>query len=216
MRRISCVMLSALALLSLFASGAIASETVKEAVAAAASRGLPTMLQQIPSEETKHYGFKNSFEMSLAQVGEPMEIFTVHPDEMMFYSGKDFGAFLRSTGEWYVPVLVGSENRALLTVTWEDGAWQVVGISAAGLARELGAFKGNIQSMLDNEGVQQREQPRFVRIFQAYSDFMYVPTTREEYLVPFSSAQAALDFAPDKLLIPEMVVPLLKMEVSPN
>lgn len=216
MKRITCVMLSAFALLSLFGSGATASEPIKEAVATAASKGLPTMLQQIPRGEAKHYGFKDSLEMSLARVGEPTEIFTVHPDDMTYYSGTDFGAFLRSTGEWYVPVLVGSEYRALLTVTREDGEWQVVGISAAELAREMGAFKKNIQSLLDTEGGQQREDPRFVRIFQAYSDFMYVPTLKEEYLVPFSSARAALHFAPDKLLIPEMVVPLLQMEINPD
>jgi hypothetical protein len=148
------------------------------------------------------------------RLGTPIEIFTVQPNALMSYSGTDFGMLLHTTGQWYVPVLVGTEYRALLTVTQMDDKWEVVGISAAKLAVELQALDRELPAMLSAAGVQRRDQPKFVRIFQAYSDFMYVPTDREEYLVPFSSARGALELTPEKLLAPGMLVPMLKLEMD--
>jgi hypothetical protein len=205
----------AFVLLAFISGVAVASDTDRDNVAAAALKGLPTILKQIPQQELSLYGFKNSLEMSRTILGNPIEIFTVHPDELIKYSDRGFSNLLTTTEEWYVPVIVDSENRALLTVIQADGNWQVAGISAADLARELQAFYRQIESKLFAAGDRLVQQPRFVRIFQAYSDFMYVPTSGKEYLYPFSSAQAALGFAPDNLLVPEHVIPLMK-EIDPN
>jgi hypothetical protein len=214
MKRIVCFMLLAFASLTILPCGGVAGETVKDAVATAASKGLSTFLQQIPRQETAYYGFKNVQEMSRTHLGTPIEIFTVQPDALMSYSGTGFGLLLHTTGQWYVPILVGPEYRALLTVTQMDDDWEVVGISAAKLAGELQAFGWDLPALLTSAGAQQKGEPRFVRIFQAYSDFMYIPTAQEEYLVPFSSARSVLELTPDKLLSPGMVIPILKMEMD--
>jgi hypothetical protein len=94
--------------------------------------------------------------------------------------------------------------------------WEVVGISAAELARELQALDAQLPTLLSSAGAVLQEQPRFLRLFQAKSDFMFVSTPRAEYLFPFSSARSVLELAPDKLMTPDAVVPLLKMDLSPK
>jgi hypothetical protein len=214
MKKISCFMVLAVAFLTVFPTGGVASESARDAVATAASKGLATFLRQIPRQETAKYGFKNVGEMRRTRLGTPIEIFTAQPDALLSYSGTGFGLLLRTTGQWYVPVLVGPEYRALLTVTQTDDEWEVVGISGAGLAVELQAFGRDLPALLSSAGAQQKGEPKFVRIFQAHSDFMYVSTAQEEYLVPFSSARSALELTPDRLLAPGMVIPLLKLEMD--
>lgn len=214
MKKISCFILLALAFLTVFPAGGVVAGSPKDTVATAAAKGMAEFLQQIPHQETAKYGFKNVAEMSRTRLGTPIEIFTAQPDALMSYSGTGFGLLLRTTGQWYVPVLVGPEYRALLTVTQMDDEWEVVGISGAELAVELQAFGRDLPALLTSAGAQQKEEPKFVRIFQAYSDFMYVPTAQEEYLVPFRSACSALELTPDKLLAPGMVIPLLKLEMD--
>jgi hypothetical protein len=212
-RNYSLVFFAVAFLLLIFENG-IAGEATQQAVISAASRGLSIFLKQIPQEEIVNYGFNNLDEFKLAQLGKPVEIFTIPPDDLLSYSGLSLGALLRATGNWYVPVQVRKENRALLTVTQMRKEWEVVGISAAKLARELQSFETQLSDLLSGVGAAQQGSPKFVRLFQAQSDFMFVPTTREEYLFPFSSARSVLQMSPDKLMRPDDVVPFLKMDLS--
>lgn len=208
----SCMLLVLVILIIIFGEG-IAGEITRDVVRRTALNDLPNILQRLPRQEIGNYGFRSPQELNQVSIGIPLEIFTVPPDALMAYSGTSFGSLLRTTGEWYVPVLVQEEYRVLLTVTQVQNKWCVVGISAAGLAHELGAFNQQLPTLFDSAVTQQTEEPKFVRIFQAYSDFMYLSTVTQEYLIPFNSARTVLELAPDKLLTPEVVIPLLKVEI---
>lgn len=219
MKRICCFIFLAVAFLPIFPGGGMSGELTQEVVAMAASAGLGNILQQIPPQEIEKYGFRSLQELGRAQPGTPLEIFTVKPDELLSSSGTDLNVLLRPTGEWYVPVLIGTEYRALLTVAQVTGKWEVFGISAAGLARELEAFNRKLPAQMNAVGAQPKGQPKFIRVFQTYSDFMYVPADAEEYLFPFSSALTALGLGSDKLLTPlttREVIPILKVQMQPG
>ncbi len=137
------------------------SQTQDENVIRAAQDGLQLYLQKIPPGAERRYGFSDRTEFTSAVIGSPMGLCSIHPDSLRdgIKSGKHF---LMNLEEWKVPVLVGGDMRAILTIAKVEGKFRVVELSGAGLAQELNLFNKQ----------HPKEKKAFLRLFQAHCDFL--------------------------------------------
>jgi len=181
----------------------------------AAREGLPEFLENIPAKEIAYYGFQSLEELSQTELGAPFRIYTILPDELEAFGFQSpFGNILRETPNWYVPILVKGKRRALLTVAPMEGRLETVGLSGAGLASELEDFYTRLPEKLQLAGITGDCSLRFVRIFQATSDFMLLQTETEEYIEPFRSAQNSLGLKQEGLKSLLEFIPRLKIRVK--
>jgi hypothetical protein len=64
------------------------------------------------------YGFKNDDNLNDAQMGEPMPVYTVSPqDAAAFTEGQNIDSVLKQSGHWLVPVSVGGALRTFIQVS---------------------------------------------------------------------------------------------------
>lgn len=61
-------------------------------------------LEDIPEEQLINYGIKDKSELYLATMGEPVAIYTIEADSIVF------------TNTWRVPLVIDNEYRALFTI----------------------------------------------------------------------------------------------------
>lgn len=102
----------------------------------AAGEGISGYLEKIPEGQEGLYGFSSRSEFARAGLGRPYQVLALDPQ--FFEKDADPGKeSLRAAGEWMVPVAVDGHYRSLLTLARMEGEWRVVGLGAAGLAREL-------------------------------------------------------------------------------
>ena len=159
---------------------------VPAAVQQAAEEGLPTMLQAIPDEAAKQLNFSSSEELSLASLGTPFQVFTIHPDEILNYSaGTSIEAIISETDQWLFPVTVNGEVRTLLTVAQVGGQWQAGSIGSAGLAQE---WTDAVAKYDASTGYTQK----LVRIYQATADFVLLGGVGGDNLLPLKAGRVAL------------------------
>jgi len=120
------------------------------AVIKTAQNDLQMMLNQIPAGQLEAFGFTSRAEFGLATIGKPYRMVGLSLD---FYQGKmDWkvpnvtngkyvtpfnNSVIVSQNQWRVPVLVNGQQRMLLTVALNNGAYETVDMGAAGLAAEL-------------------------------------------------------------------------------
>jgi len=201
-----------------FSSGFLTADNKTEGkVLQAAQEGLSEFLESIPAHELTYYGFQSLEELSQAELGVPFRVYTILPDELEKYRFPDsLGDILRETPIWFVPVLVEGERRVILTVTPAGEKWETVGLSGARLASELEDFYSHISEEMESAGVSGVSSLKFVRVFQAASDFIFLQTEIDEYLKPFSSASLALGLEKQGLLLPVEIIPKLKVKVREN
>jgi hypothetical protein len=172
---------------------ALAGNTQSDGVLKAAKAGLPDWLNALPRDELHLYGFKSKSELAGAQLANPIEIVTLTPEDLRAGSARNTPPVKpRPTGEWYVPITVGGQFRALLSVTRTNGAWEVIGLSAAELAKELDQVTQEIPTASARQGQSGFAPPKLLRIYQARADLLYIPTDQEGFMVPLKSAQQAL------------------------
>ncbi len=109
----------------------------------AAGEGISEYLEKIPEGQEALFGFYNRSEFSRAGLGRPYQVMVLDPlfFEKDLEPGRDY---LRAAGEWMVPVAVDGYYRSVLTLALMEGEWQVVGLGAAGLARELQDMEGRL------------------------------------------------------------------------
>ncbi len=124
-------------------------------------KNLQSWLQKIPPGQENLYGFNNRNEFSLSELGIPYAVYTLSSD---FFNHIESGNFLEPTGEWRVPVVVNTQDRALLTVIRENGNWKIVDLGASLLARELQKITQAQKSGNDDL--------KILRVFQLQSDFL--------------------------------------------
>ena len=145
---------------------------------------LQSYLQRIQPGTEKKYGFKTRDEFISAVVGSPIQVFTIHPDSIreIVKPGKSYFVALE---EWKVPVKVGGELRALLTVASVGGTLKVVELGGAELAHELSAV----------EGKHPGDKKSLLRLYQLHCDFLVLThgekNVSEGDLYPLSSAAIA-------------------------
>jgi hypothetical protein len=121
-----------------------------------------------------------------AQIGYGFPVYTIDPKDIV--AGRsDFSAMARPTGVWRF--LVSRNNRpiGLATVEKLNGTWQTVSYGGAGLSQDVDAlirFHGNA----DHSNL------RFIRVFQARSDFLEVASDNgtAARFAPLQSARESL------------------------
>ena len=195
--------------------GAPTSETGDQAaVLKAARQGLPLFLKELPDDQRPNFGMFKPEDIFKAEPGLPFPVYTLDPKDLRALSApRTLGSILKETGDWYVPVLVDREWRLLLTVSRMEGKWQAVGISEAGLAAEIGMFQARWPGLAEAAAVPRDTGMKFLRVFQASADFMYVLAPGREFLWPFQSGLRALEIVESDLMTAEVAVPLLKTAI---
>jgi hypothetical protein len=165
---------------------AISGETPPAEVVQAAADGLQPFLKAIPSGDLRHYGFVSQAEFAQATLGEPFRVYTIAPDEILNYNpGMELASLVTPTNLWYFPVFCFGEARTILTVDLMNGEWQAVAIGNSGLARQLERLRSQWPQ---SDGYEHK----FVRVFQAQSDFLIVSEEGTVKISPLDSAALAL------------------------
>jgi hypothetical protein len=161
-------------------------ENIKKDVLAAAEKGYVAYLEMIPAGKEPLYGFNNRDEFAKVKLGKPYQFMTLSKDFFTDPTLKNKDYIIPS-GNWRVPLIVGNENRALLTVSDFEGSWKVVGLGATSLARELGVF--------EKEHPSKNRYGKILRIYQNVSDYVLLPSNDDSEamdLIPLKSAKNAL------------------------
>ena len=151
-----------------------------------ANEELISFLQKIPVGQENMFGFTNRGEFSLAEIGDPYEVFTL---SLEFFDTKNIirnKTYIVSTENWRVPIIVNNQHRALLTVSKVNNQWSVVKLGAKGLAEELDIFNKNHPSI---------NESNILRVFQLKSDFIL---SSEKIVYPLTSAKQLLSIKGDK------------------
>jgi hypothetical protein len=178
----------------------------------AAEQGLSSFLQAIPAQDLAHFNFSDPKELEQATLGEPFLIYTIAPESILMYQANTpVESIIVPTSVWYFPVLINGETRTLLMVDMINGGWKAVGIGSSGIAKQWAAVDTTRCSAAGYT-------PRFVRIFQAMSDFVVLShRTAGSKMVPLASAGTAL--ALDKVgeeYAPAVIIPSLQQAVRDN
>lgn len=121
-------------------------------------------------------------------LGDPFRIYTIETQDILNYNaGTDLSSILVPTTQWFVPVFFDKKPRAILTVDYLDGVWQVVNISMGDTSEKV--------DKNDKMGVKgDNPKSKFVRIYPAKSDFIVTDTDThgKNKILPFSYTVVAL------------------------
>ena len=143
-------------------------------------------LQKIPVGQEEMFGFSNRDEFSQTKIGVPYEVLTLSTDFFSDERIENNKNYLVSTGNWRVPIKVGDEYKALLTVSKDNNVWSVVKIGAKGLASELGEFAQS-KPLITSLSI--------LRVFQLKGDFIL---TYQNTIYPLTSAVRGLNISSKK------------------
>lgn len=149
-------------------------------------------------------------DLARLRLGRGFAIHTVDPADIA--SGNDLSSFAKPTGQWRFVVRAGSRPVGLVTVEQVGGQWRAVSYGAAALANEVDAA-------MRQHGNAERSNLRFIRIYQAQSDFLEVvsPADGRARLAPLVSARASLHMPQrDELIEQADVLPALRAAVAAN
>jgi len=120
-------------------------------------------------------------------LGDPFQIYTIETEDILNYNADtDLSSILVPTTQWFVPVFVHKKPRAILTVDYMDGEWQVVNIGMGDNSEKVD--KNGKMGVTSKDG-----KSKFVRIYPAKSDFIVTDINGKKKILPFSYAKDALD-----------------------
>ncbi|MDD3563601.1 MAG: hypothetical protein PHR32_08010 [Candidatus Cloacimonetes bacterium] len=146
---------------------------------------LSQFLGKIPSNDMADYGFSNFGEISQAWAGLPLKLYELDSQKVLsFHKGSSLGELLRPTREWFVPVMVGSQIKAMLRLQ-EDEDSEPRGVSFGYIP-----LAGQLQQALDLPELQGFGQPALIISYQAQEFFLAFPGAKAEYLYPLSAIEA--------------------------
>jgi hypothetical protein len=152
----------------------------------AATHGLPAFLSRIAPQERSAYGFTRADDLTKAFLGNPFNLYTITPQALLNYQpGEAVQTVLSKTAQWYFPVMLGKEVRAILVVDQVDGSWQAVSIGYAPLAKLL-------QQALQKYPEAQGFHPQLIAVFQAREYLLLVPEANADNLIPLRPQTANL------------------------
>ncbi|HEX5682781.1 MAG TPA: hypothetical protein VFY73_02000 [Ideonella sp.] len=148
-------------------------------------------------------------DLARLRLGRGFAVYTVEPADIA--SGSDLSSAAKPTGQWRFVVRLGSRPVGLVTLDQANGQWQAVSYGGAALA-------GDVDAKMRQHGTPDRANLRFVRIFQAHSDFLEVvsPADGRVRLAPLLSARASLRMPVEELLEQGDVLPSLRAAVAAN
>jgi hypothetical protein len=173
-------------ILLIFPASSISREAAPQEVIRAAIDGLRPFLEAIPGQDLEHYGFASPEELARATLGKPFKVYTITPDKILNYSQEmKLSTVISPTNLWFFPVVYRGKVRTILTVDFVDGEWRAVAIGSSGLAKQLERIENKWP---ESDGYDHR----FIRIYQAQSDFVAVSKERILKIVPLESAAVAL------------------------
>ena len=188
-------------------------DTPPDEVKRAAEEGLPELLSVMPREELEHFGFKSVDELKIAALGEPYQVHTITPQDLKSYEkGTKLSSLISETNLWYFPIMVDGEARTILTVDFFEGRWQAVGIGDTPLARKLQSLSTQLPILLRDKEVNGVYSTKFVRIFQVYTDFLAVDSSRGEFIILVNPDR--LGMQSNKLYGPEEIMPKVAESVQ--
>lgn len=141
-------------------------------------------------------------DLASVRLGRGFAVYTVDPADIA--AADDLSAAARPTGQWRFVVRAGSRPVGLVTVQQVDGRWQAVSYGAATLAED-------VETAMRQHGNADRSNLRFVRVFQARSDFLEVHSAADgrARLAPLFSARESLG-------MPQRAMPMEQSEVLPS
>lgn len=120
-------------------------------------------------------------------LGEPFQVYTIATDAIMNYnSAISLSSIVIPTTKWFVPVLFHNKPRAILTIDFTNGGWEVVSIGMGDISEKV-----NKTLKMDIKG--KNRTNKFVRIYPALSDFILAETQGKEKILPFSYTVTALN-----------------------
>lgn len=124
------------------------------------------MLQAIPQAELDHFNFNSAQELEQATLGSPIQLNTIHPDDILEYEAQTpIQDLLITTNIWLFPVIANGKTRCFLTVDKINGNWEATSIGSAQLAEEW-------SNICDAYPQGSGYGKTFVRIYQATSDLV--------------------------------------------
>jgi len=97
---------------------------------------LTVWLEKIPAGSEADFGFADRNEFKYAVLGNPIAVHHLTTKNTA-EKGLADSCTIVPTGEWRIPVMVGEESRALITVVQVDKGRKIVDIGARNLAREI-------------------------------------------------------------------------------
>lgn len=143
----------------------------EQGIADAARQGLAGFVKQNLAE----YGVRlpDGFPLSVAdgrelaslRLGRGFPVYSVNPQRLLA-ADADLSGLMAPTGSWRFVALSGSRPVGLVTVEKVEGRWQAIAFGAAELAK-------NVEAAQAGHG----GQTRFLRVYQAQSDFLEVAQT---------------------------------------
>ena len=140
--------------------------------AAAANRGLAQFARQnlLDFGARLPAGFPldvaDGRELPALRIGPGFPVYSVDPRQLLAGKG-DISQLMAPTGSWRFVVYLRQQAVGLVTVEQVGGRWEAVSYGAAGLAKSL-------ESLQAAYGNAERSNTRFVRVYQAQSDFLEV------------------------------------------
>jgi len=138
-------------------------------IVGAAAAGWQGYSRLIPRDDPAGYGFRSVDELAAVELGAPVEIHAFAYERFADSSAGD-EALVAFTGHWRVPLLVGGEARAFVTVTEQGGRLTAVEFGAAGLAGELEKYRLGLAS---------DQQLVLVRYYPQSADFVGIKRIHE-------------------------------------
>jgi len=201
--------------LLIFPASSMSGETAPPEVTRAAIDGLGSFLNAIPTSDLRHYGFPNEEELTQSTLGSPFKVYTITPDKILNYKPEvEISSLISPTDLWFFPVLSRGEVRTILTIDKMNGEWKAVAIGSAGLARQL-------KEVEDKWPESRGYEHKFVRVYQAKSDFVMVSKEGTIKVTLLESARIALKLDQEekgvyKLYSPSTVLPQMIPIVRQN
>lgn len=101
-----------------------------------------------------------------ARIGHGFQIYTVDPKDILAGRG-DIHGMAKPTGIWRFVINLHEKPIGLATLEQVNGKWETVAYGAALLAQDMEAWAANY-------GNADRSNLRFIRIYQAQSDFLEI------------------------------------------
>jgi len=176
----------------------------------------PCIFSQSPPLEVKNAALSGldefiepgMFDGNLVKLGNGFMIHTVNPLSLVENRDRTLSALVTPMDVWRFPVFKNDTPAGLLTVEKINGRWEAVSFGGADLSREIVSIS---EAWRETDGF----QFRFIRLYQARSDFMEISSgTQVLGYAPLKSAKMALGLenatlTPNKLLFDsEILLPL--------
>lgn len=139
-------------------------------------------------------------------ISRGFRVYTVTPSQLLSKVDQTFDTLVEPTDMWRFIVEVGGKAAGLITVAKVEDKWEAVTVGAAELAQE-------ISEMYAKYPEQEGYVTRFVRVYQAQSDFLEVSGEGQvKGFAPFKSGRMALDV--ENVLNPGALISEAEIRIS--